>query len=401
MTGTRIQDWINQSPERVSFRQAVHTILVAITRSTTLKTNMVMKGGILLALGYESTRYTKDIDFSTEKTLKEFDIESFISELRSALIEAVEQLSYGLDCRIQSYKQKPPKSDATFPTIEISVGYAYKHNRNAHRRLLKGNSSDIVEIDYSLNEPSRDIEILEIEEGTQLRIYGFTELVAEKYRAILQQVSRNRRRRQDVKLLVMETLNPTIANEIDWTAPRLICIAADFSKYDEHAVKQINRNIDLVRYRHFEDGLLALELAHRNQSASIPYDQVVIEQKHPKKTTDKPVSQWLKELDTPMSDLYESLRALLLALGDDVDEKQLKLYIAFRRIKNFACIVFQKKSLMVYVKLNPDTVRLEDHFTRDVRNIGHWATGDLEITIIDKESLAKAQPLLIRAYEES
>lgn len=198
MTGTRIQDWINQSPDRVAFRQAVHTILVAITRSVTLKTNMVMKGGILLALGYESTRYTKDIDFSTEKTLKEFDIELFISELRSALIEAVEQLNYGLDCRIQSYKQKPPKSDATFPTIEISVGYAYKHNRNAHRRLLKNNSSEIVEIDYSLNEPSRDIEILEIDEGTQLRIYGFTELVAEKYRAILQQVSRNRRRRQDV-----------------------------------------------------------------------------------------------------------------------------------------------------------------------------------------------------------
>lgn len=198
MTGTRIQDWINQSPDRVAFRQAVHTILVAITRSVTLKTNMVMKGGILLALGYESTRYTKDIDFSTEKTLKEFDIELFISELRSALIEAVEQLNYGLDCRIQSFKQKPPKSDATFPTIEISVGYAYKHNRNAHRRLLKNNSSEIVEIDYSLNEPSRDIEILEIDEGTQLRIYGFTELVAEKYRAILQQVSRNRRRRQDV-----------------------------------------------------------------------------------------------------------------------------------------------------------------------------------------------------------
>jgi predicted transport protein len=25
-------------------------------------------------------------------------------------------------------------------------------------------------------------------------------------------------------------------------------------------------------------------------------------------------------------------------LGDDVDEKQLKLHVAFRRIKNFACV---------------------------------------------------------------
>lgn len=198
MTGTKIQDWINQSAERVPFRQAVHTILVAITRSETLKANMIMKGGILLALGYESTRYTKDIDFSTAKTLKEFDIETFIQELKGALVEAVESLDYGLDCQIQSYKQKPPKSDATFPTIEISVGYAYKHDRNAHRRLLNKNSSNIVEIDYSLNEPSRGIEVFEVEEGKQIQIYSFTELVAEKFRAILQQVVRNRRRRQDV-----------------------------------------------------------------------------------------------------------------------------------------------------------------------------------------------------------
>lgn len=198
MTGIKIQDWINQSTERVPFRQAVHTILVAITRSDTLKTNMIMKGGILLALGYESTRYTKDIDFSTAKTLKEFDLETFIQELQSALVDAVGSLDYGLDCQVQSYKQKPPKSDATFPTIEISVGYAYKHDRNAHRRLLNKNSSNIVEIDYSLNEPSREVEIFEIEEGQQIQIYSFTELVAEKYRAILQQVVRNRRRRQDV-----------------------------------------------------------------------------------------------------------------------------------------------------------------------------------------------------------
>ncbi len=198
MTGIKIQDWINQSTERVPFRQAVHTILVAITRSEALKTNMIMKGGILLALGYESTRYTKDIDFSTEKTLKEFNLESFVQELRNALAESVESLDYGLDCQVQSYKQKPPKSDATFPTVEISVGYAYKYDRNAHRRLLNKNSSNIVEIDYSLNEPSREVEIFEIEKGKHIQIYSFTELVAEKFRAILQQVVRKRRRRQDV-----------------------------------------------------------------------------------------------------------------------------------------------------------------------------------------------------------
>lgn len=35
--------------------------------------------------------------------------------------------------------------------------------------------------------------------------------------------------------------------------PRLISIAGDFTKYDEHAVQQINRDIELVRYRRYED----------------------------------------------------------------------------------------------------------------------------------------------------
>lgn len=198
MEQSKIQAWINQSVERIPFRQAVHTILTAITKSHVLQSNMIMKGGILLALSYDSTRYTKDIDFSTARTLKEFDIEEFIRELQSALIEAVENLDYGLDCRVQSYKQKPPRSDATFPTLEISVGYAYKHDKKAHRRLLNKNSSNIVEIDYSLNEPSHDVEVFEIDKGKQIQIYSFIELVAEKFRAILQQVVRNRRRRQDI-----------------------------------------------------------------------------------------------------------------------------------------------------------------------------------------------------------
>lgn len=193
-----LQNWIDQSAERRPFRQAVHTILVAITRSDALKTTMVMKGGLLLALAYASTRYTRDIDFSTAQTLAEFDRSAFVSALDTALLQAVNSLDYGLDCRVQRHRQKPPQADATFPTLEIAVGYAYKHERSAHRRLLNNNSPHIVEIDYSLNEPSWETDLFELGKGQQLRIYSFTDLVAEKFRALLQQAARNRRRRQDV-----------------------------------------------------------------------------------------------------------------------------------------------------------------------------------------------------------
>ena len=77
-------------------------------------------------------------------------------------------------------------------------------------------------------------------------------------------------------------------------------------------------------------------------------------------------------------------------------------YVAFRRIKNFACVELRNQlgKILVYAKLDPDTVDLQPGFTRDVRKIGHFGTGDLEITIANDGDLEKAKPLLDRAYHE-
>ena len=204
----------------------------------------------------------------------------------------------------------------------------------------------------------------------------------------------------DFKLLVMETLGNERADKIDWTAPRLICVATAYTKYDQYAIRQINRNIDLLAYRRYGEDLVVLELVHSNSAVNALPGEGLDGVKDPQKV-DRTVDYWLKELDQSMLDIVEELRAFLLGLGEDVSEKQLKLYLAYRRIKNFACVVLQKKSLIVYIRLNPETITLEKEFTRDVRNISHWATGDVEIIIRNKEDLHKAQPLIVRSYEES
>ncbi len=193
-----IREWVDQNPGQKAFREAVHTILTAISGSPELRTGMTMKGGILLALAYRSSRYTKDIDFSSEIALPEFNRDDFVQKLSNALVSAVESLDYGLDCAIQGVKQKPPREDATFPTIQIKVGYADKSNRRAHKRLLSGQSPQIVQIDYSLNEPTRETEFFTIEEGSDIRTYALEELIGEKLRALLQQEIRKRFRRQDI-----------------------------------------------------------------------------------------------------------------------------------------------------------------------------------------------------------
>ncbi len=66
--------------------------------------------------------------------------------------------------------------------------------------------------------------------------------------------------RKDFQWLVMEKLGKAAADGVDWSAPRLICIAGDFNRYDDHAVKQMQRNIELIRYRRFGPELLMLDL---------------------------------------------------------------------------------------------------------------------------------------------
>ena len=55
---------------------------------------------------------------------------------------------------------------------------------------------------------------------------------------------------------------------------------------------------------------------------------------------------------------------------------------------------------MLFLKINPDTVKLENGFTRGMRNIGHYGTGDLQITIKNAADFERAKPLLERAYNE-
>jgi len=63
----------------------------------------------------------------------------------------------------------------------------------------------------------------------------------------------------DFKLLVIDRLGMDKANDIDWSMPCVICVANDFTKYDEHAVNQMQKNIRLVRYKLFGDDLILLE----------------------------------------------------------------------------------------------------------------------------------------------
>jgi predicted transport protein len=183
--------------------------------------------------------------------------------------------------------------------------------------------------------------------------------------------------RAEFELLVMKRFGHEEAEQIDWSIPRLVCVASDFTRYDEHAIAQINRSIELVRYRDYDGVYLTLDLmASTSASATSAEGQ-------------------------DLRNLYDALDAYLLALGDDVTKTVRKNYYAYRRIKNFACVEIhpQTRKLLVYLKTDPKSITLESGFTRDMSKIGHFGTGDLEVAIGNRGDFERAQPLIVASYQ--
>lgn len=169
--------------------------------------------------------------------------------------------------------------------------------------------------------------------------------------------------------LVQKQFGQEAADRLDWSAPRLLCIAEDFTRYDIHAIQQINRNIELLRYMSFGDDLFLLDLV--NVVSAKPGEEGDNKGGSPKQYTTQ--EEYLAKAAPQLKELYEAVRDHMTDLGDDVQERILKWYIAYKRLKNFTTIQLQtqKNSLLMWLPLDPEGVALEDGFSRDVSDVGH------------------------------
>jgi len=214
----------------------------------------------------------------------------------------------------------------------------------------------------------------------------------------------------DFKFLVLEKFGKEVADAIDWGAPRLVCIAADFNRYDDHAVQQIGRNIELIRYRKFGEELLLLEQASAyagqerrptstKVAQSAKQDVAIVAVTAKAVGPDKSYADLVPTLSSTLTELLATIEDYIYSLGDDVQRKELRLYVAFKRLKNFATIVLQKNRLLLYLHLNPKQCGPLPANARDVSDIGHWGTGDLEIAIANQTDLDAVKALITMAYE--
>lgn len=204
----------------------------------------------------------------------------------------------------------------------------------------------------------------------------------------------------DFELLVLRQFGEERANDIEWKTPIVYCVANAFTKFDVNAVKQMQRNIFLVEYTKFEDDILVFDYLNLENNikelASAPRIEGVNIS-----SARVTVSDRMETMNDHLKPILKEIKEFILSQGDDITEVVLKQYIAFKKVKNFITIAITNEKIQLYLHLDPVEENLIREISRDVTDIGHFGTGNLEIVIENEEDFHKAKRLIEKAYLEN
>ena len=211
----------------------------------------------------------------------------------------------------------------------------------------------------------------------------------------------------DFTLVAQEALGKDI--ELDWSSPRLILVAESFSEYDKYAVNRIGANIQLWTYRRYGADFLFLEsiFATINQKASkkekpiaaatASDDIEVIEE------VIYTLDDHLKGKSEDVKILFEALRERIFALNvdNDVLEKPNKIYISYKHGKNFCEVRPQSKEIKIWLDIPYGDLDDPKKISRDVSNVGHYGTGEVETKLGSLAELEDVMYLVEQSYNQT
>lgn len=212
----------------------------------------------------------------------------------------------------------------------------------------------------------------------------------------------------DFEIAVQKALGNGV--QVDWSDVRVICMAPNYKKYDLHAVQVMGTNIELWKYRLFTNDTLYLEEVFHNSKATSAAAQT--SDKNPimvqagkkaaqvRATATYTFAEHLEGKSKRIQDLIYSIREFVTGLDSAIEEVPKKFYIAYKASQNIVCLEAQSKNVKLFVKLKPSDVTEPPKSFRDVSNIGHYGTGDVEFTLSAQEEFEKVKKYIEAAYNK-
>lgn len=198
--------------------------------------------------------------------------------------------------------------------------------------------------------------------------------------------------------------NKNIKIDIDWTSPRVICIAESFNKFDVDTAEILPIKVELLKYRIYEENILYVESETQKAvkiSTTKIFEKSKKEKAHVRLQKDYTVEGHLKTAPKETKELFLHLREKIMALDESITEEAKAKYIAYKLTTNFVDLVIQRKSIKAF--LNVPSGKLKDPYalTRDLTKpkvIGHWGNGDYEAIIQTEDEATKLVELIKQSY---
>ncbi len=214
--------------------------------------------------------------------------------------------------------------------------------------------------------------------------------------------------RGDFEVIARKTLGHEVT--VDWSDIRVICIAPNYKKYDLHAVQVMGANIELWSYRLFDNSTIYLEEVFQKTLSSSP--SVGTSAKDPKMvaagkkaattraTATYKFDEHLAGKPQKVIDLALNIQEFIIGLDPAMEQAPKKFYVAYKIAQNIVCMEIQKSKIILFLKLDPGKVKGPKGLSRDVSKIGHYGTGDLEVTVRSEQEFEAVKPFVEMAYQQ-
>jgi len=199
--------------------------------------------------------------------------------------------------------------------------------------------------------------------------------------------------------------NNKINIDIDWDSPRVICIAENYNKFDLDTADILPINIELLRYRIYDNDILYLE-PDNYQNIKIPMSGIIRKnkgQKERRETLQKTfsVNDHIGHANKETSSLFSTLRENITSLDEKIIEEPKAKYIAYKTSTNFVDVVILRSSLKIFLNIKSGQLDDPHGLARDLtkpKPIGHWGNGDYEVKLEKESDLEKTFNLIKQSY---
>lgn len=195
-----------------------------------------------------------------------------------------------------------------------------------------------------------------------------------------------------------------VEHEVQWDAPRVICVAESYNKFDTDTADLLPIKIELLRYQLFENGMLTLDtesyqkvkiagmpkLEAGNKEAIEPLQQTFTLEEH------------IAKGGPNSRKVFADLRERILGLDQEMQVEPKKLYVAFKMTRNVVDVVVQKPKLWLFLNVKTGTLDDPEGLAQDLETpvkIGHWGNGDYRVEITSQTDLDYVMTLVKQSYE--